>query len=196
VSAAGPTVPSGQVDSGAPAFSARTFGFGILEKVGSMSMDQAKKLAAASSDLEVEDGLLKKFEKSDIISYGKAGTFMGYVYVVVDGDDAVATAVVGKAAKFAMENGGTHLFPVHEGKDGKHLKGTAWGVGIGGQASVASSNGDSVIAPSTSLGYGKADSMNQNLPEGVYEVYCANPRSKPKRVSSYTYEDNTLYGQK
>jgi len=191
-SAAGPTVPDGQVDGAAKAFKAKVQGYNILERLGFITKKQAKALADGAPDAVVTPGLVFQGEPTSSISYGKAGKFMGYIYVTVDGLDAVATGVVGKAAESAMENGVTHMIPVYEGAEGKHLEGVSWGIGFGGQGSVASSSGDSIITPSTSTGYGKAKSRNELLPEGVYECYSTGilEVKKPQLRSGYNPIDH------
>lgn len=152
-------------------FAAKTFGGDILSRRGYLNIEEAKSLADSSPDAEViEDVFVKRGYETNVISSGKSGEWMGYLVVVVDGPDLTASGVEGKAAVAAMKLGATHMIEVFA-RNGERVDGKAWSIGFGAGASVAAADGKTVIAPGGGTGYGKADSITEDLPERVYEIY-------------------------
>ena len=149
----------------------KLFGLALLDKIKLLTAAQAKKLASKASDIEVEPALMFENDfRTDKIKLGDSGEFMGYLYILPDGSDCNTAAMIGEAAKAGMNAGATHMRLVHV-DHGDEATGSAWNIGIGGGASVASTNDRVAVAPNGGLGYGKAKASNESRPALVFELY-------------------------
>jgi hypothetical protein len=77
--------------------------------------------------------------------------------------------MVARAAVKAMLLGATDILITDD--EGKFLEAVQWGIGFGGSASVAASNGDVVVAPGFGTGYSKAKSNNELRPALFVVLY-------------------------
>jgi len=149
----------------------KLFGLELLDKITQLTQAQADKLASQASDIKVEKALI--FENAfelDKIKFGKAGEFMGYLYVLSDGTDCNAAAMIGKVSRAAMKAGATHIELVRV-SSADHATGSAWNVGIGGGASIMSNSETVAIAPNGGLGFGKAKASNEARPSLAFGAY-------------------------
>jgi len=149
----------------------KLFGLELLNEITQLTQAQADKLASQASDIKVEKALI--FENAfelDKVKFGKAGEFMGYLYVLPDGTDCNAAAMIGKVSRAAMKAGATHIELVRV-SSADHATGSAWNVGIGGGASIMSNSETVAIAPNGGLGYGKAKASNEARPSLAFGAY-------------------------
>lgn len=155
---------------GKPA-AAKTFG-SIMEKMTSITYDQARFVSKDADDVEIQKALLgEKDFRTDTISIGDtSGVFMGYIYANSGGSDVNAAGMEGKALEAAMYAGMTGIKRVYK-DSGKVASGKSWNVGLGGGASIITSGDSVAVAPNGGLGFGGAKASNELLPDMVFEVY-------------------------
>lgn len=174
-------------------FTYKTWG-SVWDRVDFLTYKQAKTLGKNVSDVEVEVSVMFENDfRTAHINKGKAGDFMGYLYVGSDGDDTNAAGMEGKAAKKAMELGATHM--VKRLDTGDVADGEALNIGLSGGASIIpGDNGSVAIAPNGGLGWGTASSTNETRPAMVFELYVdpsviKEKLSKRKDDQSYMVSD-------
>lgn len=153
----------------------KTVGWGLLNKIGSLTWAQASRLGKGASDFKVEEALLFKnsFRTAKVYKLtgdDTKGIFMGYLYLLPEGGDVNAAAGIGRIGKAAMKAGATHFKVVMEDAV-EEAEGSAWNIGFGGGASLLSSGDKIAIAPNGGLGYGKARTSNEMRPAAAVELY-------------------------
>ena len=143
----------------------------VDEFITSITRDYAVKLAKGASDVEIVESIMFENDfRTTMVSKGRVGQFMGFIYLIPDGDEVTMAGMEGKAYLAAMDAGATHY--VMEHTSGMYVEGSKAGIDFGGSASVAiAADGSAIIAPGATFGYSKAWSTNEYRPGVVIALY-------------------------
>jgi len=145
---------------------------GSVDKhIDSITRVHAAKLAKGADDVDVVESILFENDfRTTMISKGAVGQFMGFIYLIPDGDEVTLAGMEGKAYLAAMDAGATHYTMEHA--SGIYVEGSKAGIDFGGSASVAiAADGSAVIAPGATFGYSKAWSSNEYRPGVIITLY-------------------------
>ena len=139
--------------------------------ISAITRHMATKLAKGADDVDVVPALLFENDfRTTMISKGQVGMFMGFIYLIPDGDEVTMAGMEGKAYLAAMDAGATHYTMEHTA--GMYVEGSKAGIDFGGSASVAiAADGSAVIAPGATFGYSKAWSSNEYRPAVIITLY-------------------------
>jgi hypothetical protein len=146
----------------------------IYDRIVTIDHKSAKSLSKDTKDFKVYSEILfeKPFQTSHITK-GIKGVYMGSLVFVPDGEDITKGGLTGQALVKAMKVGATNFVITYS--DGKYLQGSKAGIDFGTAASIAAeSNGSTMIAPGSTLGYSKAWSNNEYRSGLVIDLYFDN----------------------
>lgn len=154
-------------------------------KWGTYTLAQAKKGGEAGDDMDVtltvigEAPATKSCELAEMCD----GEFMGYAYVISDGDEAFKMAGDAKALKAAMGVGATCITPINDGQS-VISKGSSWNIGTGGGTSISpQDSGRVMVTGNGGIGIGGATASNFAAPSTSFRLFV-----DPTKADLVTYK--------